>query len=210
MFNRNTPIALLTGLWLGLSAPFAAALPDDQQQPVHITADSAVQEANTVTYRGHVVIVQGSMHIDADLVVVHHVAGKLQRIVATGKPVHFQQQPEVNGSIIVGSASTLIYHHVEQRVELVQNALVDRDSSTVKGNRIEYLLPNKTVRAEGAVNSQNGQVEMVLQPAEVDPKAAANPAPDPATAPAPPPVSAPTPAPAPVPAPAAQPQGKKC
>jgi lipopolysaccharide export system protein LptA len=191
MFNPNEapknplraavfPRAWLLALALGLASPFAAALPSDQQQPIHITSDSAVQENNTVTYRGHVVIVQGSLHIEADQVVVYHQGGKLQRVVATGAPVRFREQPEVNGSLITGNASTLIYYHTEQRIELLQDALVDRDRSTVKGNRIEYLLPSKTVRAEG--NAENhDRVEMVLQPGQVEsPAPPAQPAPAPA------------------------------
>lgn len=201
MFNRNSKArALVAGLLLGLLGQGASALPEDQQQPIHITADSAVQENNTVTYRGHVVVVQGSRRIEADQMVVYHNAGKLQRIVATGNPVHFREQPEAGGSVITGSGATLIYYHTDQRVELLQNALVDRDNSTVKGNRIEYLLPSKTVRAEGANTNQKGQVEMVLQPGQVEQKPQqqqqqpGNPPPEQAPADNPPQPSAPQPA----------------
>jgi len=202
MFNRNSMArALVAGLLLGLLGQGANALPEDQQQPIHITADSAVQENNTVTYRGHVVVVQGSRRIEADQMVVYHNAGKLQRIVATGNPVRFREQPEAGGSVITGSGATLIYYHTDQRIELLQNALVDRDNSTVKGSRIEYLLPSKTVRAEGANTNQKGQVEMVLQPGQVEkkpqqqpPQQPANPPPEQAPAGNPPPPSAPQPA----------------
>ncbi|MDB6061801.1 MAG: lipopolysaccharide transport periplasmic protein LptA [Verrucomicrobiaceae bacterium] len=150
---------------LTLQAGAALALPEDQQQPIHITADSAVQENTVVTYRGSVVVVQGTIRINADQVVIYHEKGKLQRAVATGKPARFQEQPEVDGGLITGSANTLIYYNADQRVELLQEAFVDRDKSTVKGSRIEYLLPSKTVRAEGTANNQpGGRVEMVLQP----------------------------------------------
>jgi len=171
MFNRNSRSrALALGLLLGCLGQGASALPQDEQQPIHVTADSAVQENNTVTYRGHVVVIQGSRRIEADQIVAYHNAGKLQRIVATGNPVRFREQPEADGGVITGHGSTLIYYQTEQRVELLQNALVDRDKSTVKGNRIEYLLPSKTVRAEGANTNQQGQVEMVLQPGQVEKK----------------------------------------
>jgi len=181
MFNRNSMPRVLAGLMLGLLAQCALALPEDQQQPIHITADSAVQENNTVTYRGHVVVTQGSRRIEADQVVAYQTAGKLQRVVATGNPVRFREQPEADGSVITGHGATLIYYQAEQRIELLQNALVDRDASTVKGNRIEYLLPSKTVRAEGADTNKQGQVEMVLQPGQIEKdkdKAPANPPPN--------------------------------
>lgn len=154
------------GLFAGLGsfAGFAHALPDDQQQPIHVTANSAIQENNTVTYRGNVIIVQGSVRIEADQVVILHEKGKLQKATATGKPARFQQQPDVDGGLITGSANTLIYHNSDQRVELLQDAFVDRDKSTVKSDRIEYLLPSKTVRADALPNNNSGRVEMILQP----------------------------------------------
>ncbi|MFT3928711.1 MAG: lipopolysaccharide transport periplasmic protein LptA [Spongiibacteraceae bacterium] len=151
-------------LIVGALSPVAFALPDDQQQPIHVTANSAVQENNTVTYRGNVIIVQGSVRIEADQVVIQHEKGKLQKATATGKPARFQQQPDVDGGLITGSANTLIYHNSDQRVELLQDALVDRDKSTVKSDRIEYLLPTKTVRADSSPSNTSGRVEMILQP----------------------------------------------
>lgn len=174
MFSPNIRRSLL--MLLALQAGVAAALPEDQQQPIHITADSAVQENNVVTYRGKVLVVQGSIRIDADEVVIYHEKGKLQRAVATGKPARFQEQPEADGGVIAGSANKLIYHNADQRVELLQDAFVDRDKSTVKGNRIEYLLPSKTVRAEGSANNPTGRVEMVLQPNQAKPATPPQPA----------------------------------
>jgi lipopolysaccharide export system protein LptA len=188
---------------LVLQVCLAHALPEDQQQPIHVTADNAVQENNTVTYRGNVIIVQGSIRIEADQVVIYHEKGKLQKAIATGKPVRFWEQPEADGGIITGRGATLIYYNTDQRVELLQDAFVDRDKNTVKGDRIEYLLPTKTVRAETTSNDANNRVEMVLQPNQ--PKAGDKPAAPPAQpAPAAEPPSSQPPEPAqPAPAPAA-------
>jgi len=186
--NKGQPLRL--GLSVGLSmaislaAPLASALPEDQQQPIRVTADNAVQENNTVTYRGNVVVVQGTIKIAADQVLIYHDKGKLQRAVATGKPVRFQEQPDAKGGLMTGHAETLIYYNIDQRVELIKDALVDRDQSTLKGERIEYLMASKVLRADGAsasANTQSGRVEMVLQPNKEEPTPAeappANPAP---------------------------------
>lgn len=180
-----------TALGFAVQAGLTQALPDDQQQPIHVTADSAVQETNTVTYRGNVVIVQGSVRIEADQVVIYHEKGKLQKAIATGKPAHFQEQPEVDGGLITGSATTLVYYNADQRVELLQDAYVDRDKSSVKGDRIEYLLPSKTVRAETAPSNTSGRVEMVLQPNQPKPADKTAPAQS-QTAPQPEPTPAPS------------------
>ena len=149
---------------VALSCSIAAALPDDRTKPVHISADSAVQENATVTYNGNVVITQGSLRVEADRVVVHHADGKVQKIVATGKPVHFQQQPEADGGLVKATADTLTYYQRENRFELLQNAFVERDGSSVKGNLIEYLPATDTVRAQGTVDTHTGRVEMILPP----------------------------------------------
>jgi lipopolysaccharide export system protein LptA len=189
MFNRNNKnklaARLLAGLLLASGVSGALALPDDQRQPIHVTSDSAVQENNVVTYRGNVIVVQGSIRIEADQVVINHEKGKLERAVATGKPVRFQQQPDTDGGLITGKASTVIYYSADQRVELLQDAFVDRDKSTVRGSRIEYLLPSKTVRAEGSVNNQPGRVDMVFQPSPDKPANPPQPAPDNSPPPAP-------------------------
>jgi lipopolysaccharide export system protein LptA len=191
--NRRRPvIGFALALGLGLASALATALPEDQQQPIRITADAAVQENNTVTYRGNVVVVQGTIRIAADQVLIYHDKGKLQRAVATGKPVHFQEQPDTKGGLMTGHAATVIYYNTDQRVELIQDALVERDQSVLKGQRIEDLMPTEVLRADGAAqNTQPGRVEMVLQPnkdkaaAETPPAGATVPAPSPSPAPAP-------------------------
>lgn len=146
-----------------LATSTALALPEDRQQPIRITSDSAVQEENKVTYRGNVEITQGTLKINAAQVVVHHVEGRVQRVIATGEPARFQQQPEPTGGLVKAAARTLIYHHSEDRIELLRNAQVERDGSTVSGNRIEYLIATETVKAQGGAENQD-RVEMVLQP----------------------------------------------
>jgi lipopolysaccharide export system protein LptA len=165
--RRIVSLPVIAALAAVFAAATAQALPEDRAQPVRISADSAVQENTTVTYRGSVVVTQGSLRVEADQVVVHHAGGKVQRIVATGKPARFQQQPEANGGLVKATAATLIYHQGENRFELLQDAFVERDGSSVKGNRIEYLPTTQTVRAQGTVDAQTGRVEMVLPPEQL-------------------------------------------
>ena len=51
-----------------LVSQFSLALPDDRQQPIHISADNALRdEKKGITiYRGNVVLNQGSLHISAN------------------------------------------------------------------------------------------------------------------------------------------------
>ena len=83
----TTPlVTLLASLWLVLSGAPVAALPDDRDQPIHITADKAVRdEKRGVTiYSGNVEMRQGSMELDADDLTIFHEAEDANKIIARG------------------------------------------------------------------------------------------------------------------------------
>ncbi|MDX1733349.1 MAG: LptA/OstA family protein, partial [Halioglobus sp.] len=79
-------LAALLAASLPLWAPAASALPDDREQPIHITADTAVRdEKRGVTiYSGHVQMRQGSMELDADSLTIYHEAADADKFVARG------------------------------------------------------------------------------------------------------------------------------
>ncbi len=181
--RRPAWLVLVAGLLL---TGQAAALPEDRSQPIKVTADSAVQQQGSITYKGSVVIVQGTLKIEADTVVVNHVEGRVQKLTAVGKPARLQQQPEPDRGLVRAHALTIIYFQNESRVDLLRDAQVERDGSTINGDHIEYLVDSETVRARGQTDG-GSRVEMVLQP---DQPAA------PAQPPTPPAESAPETAPA--------------
>lgn len=154
-FWRN----LLLGLLFTVSQT-VLGLPEDREQPIHVTADKAVQQDDRVTYTGNVVIVQGTMRITANRVVVFSQNRKVQRIVATGDYAHFQQLPEPGADLIKARAHTITYHQGRDVIVLEKDAEVEQKGSTVRGERIDYLVSTQTVRAE----SGNAPVQMVLQP----------------------------------------------
>ena len=158
--RRPARLALIAGL---LFAGKVAALPEDRNQPIKVTADSAVQQQGSITYKGSVVIVQGTLKIEADTVIVNHVEGRVQKMTATGKPAKLQQQPEPDSGLVHARGLTIIYYQSENRVDLLREAQVERDGSTVNGDHIEYLVDSETVRARGQRNGDS-RVEMVLQP----------------------------------------------
>jgi lipopolysaccharide export system protein LptA len=170
MNRSNGALALTIGLSAALLTGRAVALPEDRTQPIRVTADNAVQQDGTVTYRGAVVIEQGTLRIEGETVIVNHVAGRVQKLTATGRPARLQQQPEPAQGLVRAAAQTLIYHQAENRIELLREARVERDGSTISGDHIEYLIDSETVRARGDRGSS--RVEMVLQPGQAAGKAA--------------------------------------
>ncbi len=146
-----------------LLATTAAALPDDRDQPIEITADSAVQEGDTITYSGDVLIVQGSLRIEGDRVVVVSQDRRVRELVATGNPARLQQQQEADAAEMRGRALRITYRHTDSHVIFEREAHVEQDGSSLSGDRIDYFPETETVRAQGADNGGE-RVRMILQP----------------------------------------------
>ncbi len=83
-------ILLLTG------AGWVNALPDDRDQPIHITADQALRDEKKgmTVYSGNVHMSQGSLRISADKITIFHSTEELDRVIAEGSPATLQQQPD--------------------------------------------------------------------------------------------------------------------
>lgn len=156
----------------------ALALPADSEQPIEVDADRAVRKAELVTYLGNVVINQGSLRIQAEKVVVTSQGKQVHRIVASGSPAQFQQQPEPEQPPVHAAARTIDYNLSDALIVLTNQASVRQEGSEVQGQRIEYQLETQTVRADSSGQGDD-RVRMVLQPqdrpATAEPEASAKP-----------------------------------
>lgn len=156
-------LALLAALLSPLWTSSVGALPTDREQPIEITADHAVQEGGQVTYTGDVVIIQGSLRIEANQVVVYSEDRKVQRMIATGDRAHLQQLPEAEGALVKARARTITYLQREDLIILEEDAEVEQEGSVITGKRIDYLVATETVRAQSGTDGSD-RVQMVLQP----------------------------------------------
>ena len=78
----------LSGLFAILVVCEAYPLPTDRDQPLKITADSAVRDDNAgeTRYIGDVALTQGSLTIRADLLTIRHSQASADVVVAEGDP----------------------------------------------------------------------------------------------------------------------------
>ena len=85
--GASLPTALLASFLL-LVSQLCLALPDDREQPIHISADEALRDEKrgVTVYSGNVQMNQGSMHIEADRVTIYHIEAEADKIVARGQP----------------------------------------------------------------------------------------------------------------------------
>lgn len=163
---KRTSLLLATAVTAWLNAPLALALPEDRSQPIEVTADSAEQDerAGTTTYTGRVQIVQGSIRIDADKVVLKSQNGKLSQIAATGGPATFQQQPDSEKGLIKARGTHLDYNVADDHIVLQQEASLEQDGSIVNGDRIDYYVSQRLVKASAAPDEPQKRVRVVIPP----------------------------------------------
>ena len=145
--QRISVLLLLLGL-LGSPTVLAA----DTNHPIEITADTAMREepSGKTTYRGDVVLTQGSLEIRADSLVFSFDSDNTTLITAKGNPATLKQRPENADAPVDASAATIEYHEKSERVRLVGNAKILQDGAVIEGNTIEYLVGTQRVIAAGS------------------------------------------------------------
>lgn len=148
----------------------ALALPEDRNQPIRISADSASRDERTgeTEYIGNVQLSQGTLLITADRITVVHDTRTAQVIVATGAPATMTQQPALDQAPINAEARRIEYVRSEERVELSDQARIEQDGAIVTGDTINYLIAKQRVQAISDPNAGgSGRVEVVIPPESV-------------------------------------------
>ena len=143
------------------------ALDSDKDQPIQIEADIAVcdESAGETRYEGNVILTQGSLRITADLISIKHDSAAADKIVATGQPATLVQQPASDQAPVDASARQIEYVRSEDLVRLIDEARIAQDGSVLSGDRIEYLVTQRKVKAAGAPGaSGESRVEVVIPP----------------------------------------------
>ena len=166
---RTKPTALFAAL-LSLACQCAYALPEDSEQPIRITTDEALRDEKTgrTVYRGNVELIQGTIKITADRITFYRVDQEGDKIVAEGSPARMQQQPEPESALMHARGETIEYYRGEERVLLRDNAQVEQDGSTVRGDRIDYFINQQLVKAAADDSDASRRVEVVIPPHKLD------------------------------------------
>lgn len=136
----------------------AWALPEDRDQPLRVRSSLAEQDqaTGTIIYTGEVEIVQGSLRITADRVVVTTADDDVTEIVATGTPATIEQKPAPEEEIVHGLAETIRYDVAGEILTLSGKASIRQGDSTVEADRLEYYPGEKRYEAHGAQRTAEG------------------------------------------------------
>lgn len=160
-------INALAGLVLasaGLFCTPANAAADAPREPITIEADGAVldERKGESIYTGNVIITQGGMQIRAHEVTMYSEEGELQRVVATGRPVHFRMQREGEEDLL-GEAQRLDYTTSNEHLLLQEQAWLTQGKNRFSGQRIEYDMQQERVTAAQAKDGSQ-RVKVTIQP----------------------------------------------
>ena len=163
-------VALLLGFSLLLASDPVTALPEDTDQPIRITTDEAVRDEKSgrTVYSGNVELVQGTIRINADKVTFYRIDQEGDKIVAEGSPATMQQQPEIDGPLMHAKGNIIEYYRTEERVQLREDAVVEQDGSTVRGDKIDYFIREQRVKAATKDSNSNGRVEVIIPPRKTE------------------------------------------
>lgn len=155
----------LLALTLTAAVSTADALSSDREQPISVEADFAEldQATGIGTYRGNVVVVQGTLRVNADRIDIKTVDGALEHIVATGEPVDFKLRPDNATKDVLGGGLQADYFAGTEQLVLTGEAWVRQGDDIVRGNRIEYDIPADRVSAK-AGGDAGERVRMIIQP----------------------------------------------
>ena len=157
-------LRLATSAVLLAAASLGHALTSDADQPIHIEGDDAEIDQNneTIVYTGSVEVVQGSLRVSGEKMVVKVSGNQVERITTIGTPARYQQQLEGDQGLVEAHADSIIYHTAEERIYLNGNAFLAQQGNTLQGESIRYDIVNGKVDASSG--DKPGRVRMQLDP----------------------------------------------
>ncbi len=141
--------------------------------PIAIEADSAEQDEQSglTVYRGNVTMMQGSLRIEANEIQFQSAQSdgngkrKLNRVAASGDPAVFSHRETIEEEV-VAQALEIDYLPADGKVVMQGDASLVQQASSVRGDRIEYFISEKKVRAAADPQTSSGRVKTVITPGQ--------------------------------------------
>ena len=140
------------------------ALATDGDQPIEIEADELeVRELERISiYLGNVNLVQGSLEINADRVVLHfNEVNELILMEMTGTPATLRQLDD-NQQVMWGEAKQIDYTQSKSLLILRDSARLSHAGDTIESDLIRINTLNNSLQA-GSIESEQ-RVKMLIQP----------------------------------------------
>ena len=144
----------------------------DRDKPTQVEANkmSADDARRLNVFEGEVVVTKGTMRLVCDRLVVRQDAEGFQFATATGKPARFRQRQdpkpnEKEGIWVEGEALRIEFDDRNQKIELYENARVNRGGDEVAGDYIFVDQRSDFYQVSaGKGPAAQGRVKAVIQP----------------------------------------------
>jgi lipopolysaccharide export system protein LptA len=146
---------------------FAYSKVRDNQQPIHVEADSLeVRDNDNISiYTGNVKLTQGSLEVHSDRLTLYFEDNKILILMKmAGSPATFRQLNDSNLEII-GEALKIEYRESESTLLLLGNAKLTQGSNIIESNKINLNIDSNSIEA-GSVEPDN-RVRMLIQPKQL-------------------------------------------
>ncbi len=155
---------------LAIILPFSiVALESDREQQVIWSSDgdstmSIQGEIRILEMSENVKVTQGTLEILGNEAIFEYQVStnELTKVTVHGTPVHYQQQLNEDGTVVVGTSDTLLFYTDdldETILELVGNANIESPDSTMSCAAITYISERDLIReatgpCQGMLSSQ--------------------------------------------------------
>lgn len=145
----------------------SVALNTDRHEILHAKSNSATLDHNTriSTYRGNVIVDQGTTHLTGDTLTVHtNEKNQVTDVITLGtakKLATYRTIPELGKKEFYAEAETIQYYPQQNKVLFIGKAKATQDQHIFTGPRIEYDTVQQIVTSPA---SKEGRTTIVLQP----------------------------------------------
>ncbi|MDR3221647.1 MAG: lipopolysaccharide transport periplasmic protein LptA [Candidatus Accumulibacter sp.] len=148
----------------------------DREKPINVEADRVSMDdiKKVQVFEGNVIMVQGTMRLLTNKLVVTQDADGFQKGVATGGPnglARFRQKHDSKDEYIEGEAERIEHETRSEKTEFFVRAWVKSGQDEVKGHYIsyeapteKYLVTNDTGGRKSATGRTQARVRAIIQP----------------------------------------------
>ena len=147
-------LAFALAVYVSLQALPARALTSDRSKPATIEADQVEFNFRTGqrTYKGNVVVVQGTLKVTGDKLVVQYDNNnqEIQTATSWGTPATFKQRPDGKDADVYGEGDTIVLDETKNTLTLIKNAMMQQAGDTAKGKQIVYHMDTDKMTVQGA------------------------------------------------------------
>ena len=151
--------AILAALALaaaGICSTAAVALESDRDQPATVEADEVEYDFRTGvrTYKGNVVVIQGTLEITGDKLEVIYKDQELQSATAWGRPASFKQRPDGKDQDVIGKGERIVLDQIANTLTLFDGASLQQGPDVANGDEIVYDINRDKLSIKGSASTQ--------------------------------------------------------